>query len=206
MRFPCLLCQGGFAKIDFNALPVTINQTHVTHALYGTKDGDHFIGEKALKNLPKAIQTPVAIIQSQSSGKEHRAVVILETVYNGKKVISVVEVDGQGVTNNISMDSNAMATVFAKSNALTQLKNAIDNTVNGNVELFYWNKKEALALLQKAGLQLPSPLPQDGFVRSMEDCKIIAIANQKGGTGKPAKSANLRKFALLATLFLALLR
>ena len=62
-----------------------------------------------------------------------------------------------------------MTTLFAKSNALTQLNKAINNTVNGGVELFYWDKKEALSLLQNKGLQLSKTLPQDGFVRSIRD-------------------------------------
>ena len=156
-------------NIGFNALPVTINQTHVNYALNGTKDVDHHIGERLLKDLPNAIQTPLAIIQSQSKGHENRAVVILEMEHNGKKVVSAIEVDGQGTTNSINIDSNAMTTLFAKGNGLTQLKNAINNTVNGSVELFYWNKKEALSLLQKAGVQFSSPLPQDSFEYSIAD-------------------------------------
>ena len=40
---------------------------------------------------------------------------------------------------------------------------------NDGVELFYCDKKEAISLLQGAGLQLSSALPQDGFVHSMPD-------------------------------------
>lgn len=74
-----------------------------------------------------------------------------------------------GTVNNVSIDSNAVTSVFAKENILSQLKDAVTNTVNGKTELFYWNKKEALALLQGAGLQLPGGLPQDGFVHSIRD-------------------------------------
>jgi hypothetical protein len=49
------------------------------------------------------------------------------------------------------------------------INNAINNTVNGVVELFYWNKKEAITLLQNNGLQLSKTLPQDGFVHSIHD-------------------------------------
>ena len=153
--------------VGFNALPVTINQTHVDYALNGTKDFDHHIGEAKLKDLPNAIKNPLAIIQSQT--KQDRAVVILETEHNGKKIISAIEVDGYGTANNISIDSNSMTTLFAKGNALAQLKNAVDNTVNGGVELFYWNKKETISLLQTVGLQLPNHLPQDGFVHSIRE-------------------------------------
>lgn len=154
-------------KVGFNALPVTINQTHVGYCLNGTKDIDHHIGETLLKQLPNAIKNPVAIIQSQS--QLDRAVVVLKITHNGKNVITAVEVDGQGRTNNTSVDSNSLTTLFAKSNVLNQLNNAIFSTVQGKTELFFWNKKEAVSLLQRKGLQLPSALPQDGFVHSIRE-------------------------------------
>ena len=49
------------------------------------------------------------------------------------------------------------------------IADTINNTVNGSIELFCWNKKEVITLLQGAGLQLPSRLPQDGFVHSIID-------------------------------------
>lgn len=156
-------------KIGFNALPVTINQTHIGYALNGTKDTDHSIGEALLKDLPNQIKNPVAIIQSQSPGHSDRAVVVMEMTHNGKPVVSAVEIDGQGRTNNIRIDSNAMTTLFAKANILKQLSTAINNTINGKTELFYWNKKETSALLQRAGLQLPGGLPRDGFVHSITE-------------------------------------
>lgn len=156
-------------KIGFNALPVTINQTHIGYALNNTKDTDHSIGEALLKDLPNQIKNPVAIIQSQSPGHSDRAVVVMEMTHNGKPVVSAVEIDGHGVTNNIRIDSNAMTTLFAKNNILKQLNAAINNTINGKTELFYWNKKETSALLQRSGLQLPGWLPQDGFVHSITE-------------------------------------
>ena len=154
--------------IGFNALPVTLNQTHVDYALNGTKDADHEISEADLKKLPEKIKEPIAIIQSQSNPS--RAVVFIEMTSKSKKNIVVpVEVDGYGTTNSITIDSNALASMFGKKNAPKQLKNAIDNTVNGKTELFYWDKKRSLALLHLAGLQLPGNLPQDGFVHSIRE-------------------------------------
>ena len=37
------------------------------------------------------------------------------------------------------------------------------------MELFYWDKKEAVSLLQNKGLQLPKTLPQDGSIHSIHD-------------------------------------
>lgn len=155
--------------IGFNSLPVTINQTHVGYALNGTKDFDHHIGEAILKNLPNALQSPIAIIQSQSKGHSDRAVVIFDFKHNGSQVISAIEVDGIGLTNNNVIDSNAITTLFAKGNALSQLKDAIVHTNNGAAELFYWDKKRAVSLLQARGLQLPNSLPHDGSVNSIRN-------------------------------------
>ncbi len=154
--------------IGFNALPVTLNQTHVDYALNGTKDEDHVVSETALKKLPEKIKEPIAIIQSQSNPS--RAVVFIEMTSKSKKNIVVpVEVDGYGTTNSITIDSNALTSLFGKNNAPKQLKDAIDNTVNGKTKLFYWDKKRSLALLHLAGLQLPGNLPQDGFVHSIHE-------------------------------------
>lgn len=154
--------------IGFNALPVTLNQTHVDYALNGTKDEDHEISEADLKKLPEKIKKPIAIIQSQSNPS--RAVVFIEMISKSKKNIVVpVEVDGYGTTNSITIDSNALTSLFGKNNAPKQLKDAIDNTVNGKTKLFYWDKKRSLALLHLAGLQLPGNLPQDGFVHSIRE-------------------------------------
>lgn len=154
-------------KVGFNALPVTINQTHVDYALNGTKDYDHLLGEQLLKMLPEAIKEPLAIIQSQT--RPDRAVVILQMEHNNKKVVTAVEVDGIGLQNNDGINSNALTTLFAKGNAISQLKTAVENTINGKNELFYWNKKEALTLLQAKGLQLPSSLPGEDFVNSIRN-------------------------------------
>lgn len=154
--------------IGFNALPVTLNQTHVDYALNGTRDADHEVSEADLKKLPEKIKEPIAIIQSQSNPS--RAVVLIEmTSKSGKNIVVPVEVDGYGKTNNLRIDSNALTSVFGKKNAANQLQAAIDNTVNGKTELFYWDKKRSLALLQGAGLQLPRGLPQDGFVHSIRE-------------------------------------
>lgn len=117
--------------------------------------------------LPEAIKEPLAIIQSQT--RPDRAVVILQMEHNNKKVVTAVEVDGKGQHNNAEINSNALTTVFAKGNAISQLKTAIENTINGKNELFYWDKKEALTLLHEEGLQLPSFLPPEDFVNGIRN-------------------------------------
>ena len=155
-------------KTGFNALPITINQKHIDYAINGTKDVDHHLGETLLKQLPQALENPVAIISSQT--QPNRVVVILKMQHNGKNVITPVEIDGYGTQNNLTIDSNAVVSIFGKDNAITkQLKNALIDEANNKTSMFYWNKKEALSLLQRPGLRLPNPLPQDGFIHNITE-------------------------------------
>ena len=170
-------------RVGFNSLPVTIDQTHVDYAVNGTKDADHFLGEDVVKDLSNLIQRPIAIIQSQT--EPDRAVVIVRKDHNGKKVIAAVEVDGFGRQNNVRIASNNVMSVLGKTNALVNLYNAIMHTMNGSNELFYWNKREAYALLQGAGHQLPGGLPQDGFVSSIKDTGSNVKTKYAGQTNTP---------------------
>ena len=155
-------------KTGFNALPITINQKHIDYAINGTKDVDHHLGETLLKQLPQALENPVAIISSQT--QPNRVVAILKMQHNGKNVITPVEIDGYGTQNNLTIDSNAVVSIFGKDNAITkQLKNALIDEANNKTSMFYWNKKEALSLLQRPGLRLPNPLPRDGFIHSITE-------------------------------------
>ena len=156
-----------YQKVGFNALPITLNQTHADYALNGTKDADHFLGEQVLKQLPQAIADPVAIIGSQT--QSGRTVAILKFDVNGKQVVVPMEIDGYAKLNNIRIDSNAIVSVYGKNTALQQLRSAILDELNGQTSLFYWNKKEAVALAQRAGLQLPGGLPKDGSIHSIRE-------------------------------------
>lgn len=112
---------------------------------------------------------PVAVVRSQSTPTRVVVIVSLTNPQNGNQVIAPFEIDGSGRQNNICIDTNAITTIFGKSNALVQMKNAIETDSNNDNKLFYWDKKEAVSLLQRAGLQLSGGLPQDGFIHSIRD-------------------------------------
>lgn len=155
-------------KIGMNALPVTINQKHIEYAVNGTKDIDHTLGTSLLKQLPKALKNPVAIISS--STVPNRVVAILSFVHKGKNIVAPIEIDGFGHTNGIRIDSNAITSVFGKDNAVsTLLYNSVINENMGKKNIFYWNKKEAVSLMQGVRLQLPQSLPNDGFIHSIRE-------------------------------------
>ena len=156
-------------KIGMNALPITINQRHIDYALNNTKDIDHSLGEALLSQLPQAIKKPVAIVSSET--KPGRVVALLEIVHGGKNIIAPIAIDGYGKQNDIIVDSNAIASVFAKGNAVTGLlKNAVQKEANGQKAVFYLDENKAAVLLQTAGLQLPGHLfRNNGFIHSIRE-------------------------------------
>ena len=131
-----------YQKIGFNALPMTINRTHVDYALNGTKNAEHSIGEKMLKQLPNALSKPIAVIVSRTAPTTS-VVVLVSLKHNGEQVIAPVYLDGAGRQNGISIDSNAITSVHGRSNAITGLlNNALKEESKGNVGVFYWDKKQ----------------------------------------------------------------
>lgn len=160
-----------FQKIGFNALPMTINQTHVDYAINGTKNTDHTIGADGLKQLPQALEHPVAVIASKTQG-DTSVVALLPFTHNGNTVIAPVVIDGYAKQNNVLLDSNAVTSIHGRSNAIVKLlADALNNYANGQNTLFYWNKKQAIALLQKARVIMPKDSAQarDGYIASIRD-------------------------------------
>lgn len=160
-----------YRKIGLGDLPMTINQTHVDYVVNGTKDADHYMGEAWLKKLPDMMENPVAIIRSESDPK-NSVIVILSTKINGKQIIAPVFVNGNSINNGLRIDSNNIATVFGKDNALTKLLTEalnIEASNNKAVGVYYWNKTEARSLYEGAGLQLPGSSIQDGLIHSIFD-------------------------------------
>ena len=159
-----------FQKIGFNALPVTINQTHVDYAINGTKNAEHKIGEAMLRQLPQAMQHPVAIIASETQN-DTSVVALLPFTHQGNTVVLPVVVDGFGRQNGMRFDSNAATSIYGRGNAVTKLlTNAINGHNNGKTTLFYLDKIKATALYQGARVTMPKmPESNDGFYHSIRD-------------------------------------
>lgn len=157
-----------FTDIGFNALPVTINKTHIDYAVNGTKDFDHEVFTDVLKDLPEALKSPIMVMESDAL--HNRAVAVLKIkAKNGKKLYLPIEIDGTATSNGIRIDSNAVTSLLGKTNVEKKMLNALNNEAQGKINVFYWNKKEACALLQRGKHQLPTRLPQDGFVHSIRE-------------------------------------
>ena len=156
-------------KIGMNALPITINQRHIDYALNNTKDEAHNIGEALLNQLPEAIKKPVAIVASDTV--KGRVVALLEIVHGGKNIIAPIAIDGYGTQNYVSIDSNAIASVFAKDNGVERILNdAIKKEASGQKAVFYIDKNKSAVLLRRAGLQLPGgSFQNNGYIHSIRE-------------------------------------
>lgn len=160
-----------FQSIRFNALPMTINQTHVDYAINGTKNTDHMIGADGLKQLPQALEHPVAVIASKTQG-DTSVVALLPFTHNGNTVIAPVVIDGFGFQNNVRIDSNAVTSIHGRKNAVTRLlADALDDYANGETSLFYWDKEKATTLLRRARVTMPKASVQihSGYIFSIRD-------------------------------------
>lgn len=158
-------------KIGLDNLPMTINQTHVDYAINGTKNTDHTIGADGLKQLPQALEHPVAVIASKTQG-DTSVVALLPFTHNGNTVIAPVVIDGFGFQNRIQIDSNAVTSVHGRKNAVTRLlADALDDYANGETSLFYWNKEKATTLLRRARVTMPKTSVQarNGYISSIRD-------------------------------------
>lgn len=158
--------------IGMNALPVTINQTHVDYAINGTKDADHYLTKQGLLQLPEAIKHPVAIISSKSQNGTS-LVAMLDIRQNGKQVILPVVIDGFGRQNNLRIDSNAVTSIYGKDYSISKvLYNALLEEANGNLfSVYYVDMEKATALFQGARVLMPKvpAVSANGFVHSIDE-------------------------------------
>ncbi len=157
-----------FQNVGFNALPVTIDKKHVDYVVNGTKNDDHVFSQLTIKDLPKLIKKPVAIFDS-SSRPGRVIALVTEKSKSGKQVIVPIEVDASLNSNSLIMDTNLITSSYGHTSALNQLLSAVSNEISGITNLYYWNKKEAVALMHNAGLQLPGNLPKDGSIHSIRE-------------------------------------
>ena len=159
-----------FKKVGFNSLPMTINQSHVDYAINGTKNAEHHIGEALLKQLPSALEQPVAIIASETQ-KGTSVIALLPFTKDGKTVVAPVYIDGFGIQNTVKIDSNAVTSIYGRKNAVSNLlTKALNDHKLTEPHVFYLDKAKAAALYQGSKVTMPKmPNTSDGFVSSIRD-------------------------------------
>ena len=158
-------------KIGLSRLPVTMNQEHIRKAVEGTRDTEHNISRELFEQMPDLLADPIAIIES-GSGQDSSVVVIIKAVINGEPYIAPVYISSTDTSNGMRIDSNNIATVFRKDNAVRKLlTEAIDKEKAGSkaVGVYYINKTEARDLYEGAGVQFPGRSMKGGLMHSIFD-------------------------------------
>ena len=151
-------------NIGFSNLPMTINTEHIKNM---NRDTEHVLSRAFMDQLPELIKDPLAVIESKTS-PESSTVMLLNAVVNGKPYIAPVYVTSTSRQNGVTIDSNNIATVFRKGNAITKLlTDAIQKENAGETGVYYWKKKEARDLFDMAGVQFPGVTMQDGLIHSI---------------------------------------
>ena len=97
---------------------------------------------------------------------------MLDIQHNGKTVIIPITVDGYGTQNGLSIDSNAITSIYGKNNLINGIfQEALNKELNGkDIGIYYMDKNKATALLQTPGLQLPNHLfRNNGYIHSIRE-------------------------------------
>ena len=160
-----------FQQVGFSALPMTIDQEHVSYAIMGKEEAldDHNLGVEILKQLPELMEKPVAIIQSETRSDDS-VVAIVKATINGKQVMAAVNVGGTGMFNGKYNNVNEITTTQGRENTLSKLlADAIEVENQGGIGVFYINKTEARSLKASSGVQFPDTALQDGLNHSIFD-------------------------------------
>ena len=173
-RFPeknALLVSGTpevLQKIGFSNLPLMINQDHLMRM---ERDTEHYLSKEMIRQLPELLKDPVAVITSTSEGSEDSSIVmILKAIVNGKPYIAPVYITSESRTYNARIDSNNIATVFRKGNAVSKLlEDAVQKENADKIGVYYWKKTEARNLFEGAGVQFSGSSIQDGLIHSIHD-------------------------------------
>lgn len=104
-------------------------------------------------------------VKSVTTGEHKNALTQLSAIdlFAKKHGITIIAVDSL-----TDAEGNAINDEYRTGNNIV-LYNAVQKEANGKKDIFFWNKKEAVSLLQGAGLQLPRGLPKDGFIHSIRE-------------------------------------
>ena len=151
-------------KIGFSNLPLTMNAEHIKSM---NRDTEHALSRAFMEQLPELIKNPLAVIESKTN-QEGSTVILLNAVVNGKPYIAPAYITTTSMQNGLKIDSNNIATVFRKGNAITRmLTDAIQKENAGETGVYYWKKSEARSLFAETGVQFPGGAIQDGLIHSI---------------------------------------
>ena len=158
-----------FKQIGLSDLPLTMDQTHLDYAINGTKNADHQIGVALVKQLPKLLEKPLAIIESQTHPTDS-VMAIVDATINGKYAMAAVRIDSNGKINGVPIDSNHMVSVQGRNNAISKLLyDAVQKETSGGTAVYYVDQKRGVSILKQTGLNISGVLNRGSLIHSIHD-------------------------------------
>ena len=127
--------------------------------------GKHHVTPDTLKQLPKQINDPVAVMKS--STQQNGYVVLTELMENvngiNKPVVSALHL--KQTSQGIELIN--IASVYGRNNS--QIQRGLEN------DLLYWNKKKGANFLDNLTLQLRSPLSETNSIKSYQFARTAGL-------------------------------
>lgn len=171
------LIMGGTPKvlqdIGFNNLPMTFDQKHLREMLRTYKNEDHHIDLDVIKRLPDLVADPVAIIEADVENRDDSVLIILgekNENADGKEIVGAINVRNGGQQNGKSINATRLITTHSRGDLEALVKDAVAKEQNGDIGVYYVNKKALPNSSQNNHKELLL-LEPDGFVHSIHDAK-----------------------------------
>ena len=169
-------------KIGFSNLPLTIDQKHMRDVLGKPKNADHDLGVDFMKHLDEYVAHPIAIIEN--SGDLDRGVIMIFSEKNknanDKPIIGMMNIRNRGQFNIIGADANRLMTTHSRGDLMRRMEEAAQKELNGQVGIYYINKKEAGALFENGQSQVLSRDVRDGFNQSITEEALTVNMKRMG--------------------------
>lgn len=161
-------------RIGFAELPVVITPNHVysiakteaeakAEGRYSAHTNYHGLGAQAAKNILKDISDPLMVVMApdaknnqKTRNSAHRVIVITETIIDGRRVISPIEIGANLKMDGQYYDANLVASYYTKGSLKKIISEVIAQENIGNTAIYYGNKKRISDFVKDLGLQLPA--------------------------------------------------
>lgn len=158
-------------EIGFNDLPVTMDQKHVNHIVGKTKNADHNLEMTFLEKLPELIKKPLAIFENSEAPEDGVTMLLAFRNKNAddRPVIGVVNIKKGGAIHGMSLDANRLLTAHSRADITEKLQTAVAKEQNGEVAIYYLDKKSSQSFLEPGQSQVLDAFKKDGYIHSIQE-------------------------------------
>lgn len=147
--------------------------------LHKVMHGKHNVTPETLKQLPKQINNPVAVMKSETQANSYVVLTELTERENGKDKPVIAALHLKRSSQGLELIN--IASVYGRSNA--QIQRGLEN------DLLYWNKEKGAKFLDNLTLQLRSPLSSNssigGNIKTEADLSQYQAENSTRYSRKP---------------------